>query len=148
MKKIITTLATAIATLLLIGQMAWAQGKTHYVAIHVDTSNPKVQNMALNNVVNITKYWEAKGDKVVVEVVAYGPGLTMYIPGKSKVADRIATMALGMENLSFSACGNTRRKMSKKAGHEIPIMEEATVVPSGVVRLVELQEQGYAYVRP
>jgi len=38
--------------------------------------------------------------------------------------------------------------MSKKAGHEIPIMEEATVVPSGVVRLVELQEQGYAYVRP
>ena len=38
--------------------------------------------------------------------------------------------------------------MSKKAGKEIPLMEEAQIVPSGVVRLMELQADGYAYVRP
>jgi len=57
-------------------------------------------------------------------------------------------MALEIDNLSFSACGNTHRKMSEKAGAEIALMSEAVITPSGVVRLIELQEQGYAYVRP
>ncbi len=38
--------------------------------------------------------------------------------------------------------------MEKAAGHEITLLDEAEVVPSGVVRLIELQEEGYAYVRP
>ncbi|HHS89089.1 MAG TPA: hypothetical protein ENJ26_01825, partial [Rhodobacteraceae bacterium] len=85
---------------------------------------------------------------VVIELVAYGPGLNMFIPGKSPVEDRIETLSLELENLSFSACGNTHRKMSAKAGQDIPLMSEASVVPSGVVRLIELQENGFAYVRP
>lgn len=105
-------------------------------------------NLALNNVVNVTKYHEAQGDEVVIEVVAYGPGLNMYIPGNSPVEDRISTMSLGMDNVAFSACGNTKAKMEQKVGHEIKLMDEATITPSGVVRLIELQEQGYAYVKP
>jgi len=138
----------ALAAFLFAGHIAMAAGEVHHVAIHVDQSDPKVQNMALNNAVNITKFYESQGDTVVIEMVAYGPGLTMFIPGKSPVETRVATMSLEMENLSFAACGNTHRKMSKKAGKDIPIMTEATMVPSGVVRLIELQENGFAYVRP
>jgi len=85
---------------------------------------------------------------VIVELVAYGPGLTMFVDGKSPVSERIETMALAMDNLTFSGCGNTHRKMSEKAGKDVPIMSEVGMVPSGVVRLIELQEDGYAYVRP
>ena len=38
--------------------------------------------------------------------------------------------------------------LEKAEGHAIPIVPEATVVPSGVVRLMELQEAGWSYVRP
>jgi hypothetical protein len=31
--------------------------------------------------------------------------------------------------------------MEKREGHAVPIVPEATVVPGGVVRLTELQEQ-------
>jgi len=127
---------------------ALAEGVTHYVAIHVDQNDPKVMNMALNNAKNVTAYYEAQGDKVVVELVAYGPGLNMLLAGRSPVADRIAAMSLEMEGLSFSACGNTHRKMSAKAGEDLPLLDEAKMVPSGVVRLISLQEQGYAYIRP
>lgn len=144
MKKLIAS----VVVMMSIACTAWAEGKTHYVAIHVDQNDPQIMNMALNNVVNITRYYEDQGDTVVVELVAYGPGLNMYIPGKSPVADRISTMSLELEHLSFAACGNTHRKMSEKAGVDIPLMDEAKVVPSGVVRLIELQEDGYAYVRP
>lgn len=126
---------------------AMAEGDLHKIAVHVNDADPRVMNMALNNVQNLTAYYVAKGDTVEVEVVAYGPGLMMYMPD-SPVSGRISSMALQMDGLTFSACANTMAKMSKKAGHPITLMDEAEVVPSGVVRLVELQEQGYAYVRP
>ena len=144
MKQLFT--AAALATGL--AGAAWAEGETHHIVFHVDENDPKVMNMTLNNVANVTRYYMEQGDEVVAEVVAYGPGLNMYVAGKSPVADRISAMSLEMEGLSFSACGNTHRKMSEKAGKDVALLEEASIVPSGVVRIVELQQQGYAYVRP
>ena len=148
MKKLFAMLSGAIAVLLLSGQVALASGQGHKVAIHVDENDPKVMNLALNNAQNVTNYYAAQGEEVIIEIVTYGPGLNMLIPGKSPVEDRIKTMSLELENLSFAACGNTKAKMEKKLGKEVQIMEEAKQVKSGVVRLIELQEAGYAYVRP
>ena len=50
--------------------------------------------------------------------------------------------------VTFAACGNTLRGMEQRAGHPIALIAQAKVVPSGAVRLVELQEQGYAYLKP
>jgi intracellular sulfur oxidation DsrE/DsrF family protein len=38
--------------------------------------------------------------------------------------------------------------MEKREGKAVPIIAEATIVPAGIVRLVELQEAGYSYVKP
>lgn len=127
---------------------ASAAEKVHKIAVHVDESDPARINMALNNVQNIKAYYDSVGQAVEIEVVAYGPGLTMLRADKSPVKGRIAVMALENDKLTFSACGNTHAKMSKKEGKTVELVPEAKVVPSGVVRLVELQEQGYAYVRP
>lgn len=144
MKHLITAAALSLA----LASGALAEGQTHHIAIHVNENDPQVMNIALNNAQNVANYYASKGDEVVIEMVAYGPGLNMFIPGKSPVEDRISAMSLEIENLSFSACGNTLAAMQKKAGHDIVLMSEATVTPSGVVRLIELQEQGYAYVKP
>ena len=141
-------LLTLTAAGLIAASGALAEGVTHYVAVHVDENDPQVMNMALNNVQNLSSYYKSQGDEVIVEVVAYGPGLNMFIPGKSPVEDRIALMALEMDNLTFAACENTHRAMSAKAGAEITLLDEAKMVPSGVVRLIELQENGFAYIRP
>jgi intracellular sulfur oxidation DsrE/DsrF family protein len=147
MRQVMTLIASGLIALAL-GTAAMAQGKTHKIAVHVNQNDPAVMNIALNNIENVKSYYEEKGDNVIVELVAYGPGLNMFVVGKSPVAERIETMALAIEGLTFSACGNTHRKMSEKAGKDIPLMSEAGVVPSGVVRLVELQEEGYSYVKP
>lgn len=128
--------------------MALAEGKVHHIAFHVDEGDPQILNMVLNNLQNVQAHYKAQGDSVMAEVVAYGPGLVMFLDGQSPVADRIKTIALESDDVVFAACGNTLKKMSEKAGKDIPLMEEASVVPSGVVHLVELQQQGYAYIRP
>ncbi|CTQ51225.1 DsrE family protein [Jannaschia donghaensis] len=144
MKSFVTaaTIALAFAT------AAVAEGETHRVAIHVDENDPQVMNMALNNVANVHRYYESIGDEVIIELVAYGPGLNMFVAGRSPVESRISAMSLEIETLSFAACGNTHDAMVEKAGTDVPLMDEAVVVPSGVVQLITLQEQGYAYVRP
>ena len=50
--------------------------------------------------------------------------------------------------IQLSACGNAKEGMEKKEGQPITVLSEAVVVPSGVVRLMELQEKGWSYVRP
>ncbi len=120
----------------------------HRVAIHVDENDPATMNLALNNIANIKKYYDSKGETIAIELVAYGPGLHMFRSDTSPVKDRLSVMSLEFDNLTFSACGNTHHNMSKKAGKDIELVEEVTMVPSGVVQLIELQEEGYAYVRP
>jgi intracellular sulfur oxidation DsrE/DsrF family protein len=147
MTNSLTRVALALS-LCLSASLAMAEGVMHRVAIHVNQNDPQVMNMALNNAVNTQNYYDSVGDDVIIEIVTYGPGLNMLVAGKSPVAQRIAALSLEMDNISFSACGNTHSAMSKKAGAEVVLLDEAKLVPSGVVRLIELQEQGFAYVRP
>jgi len=120
----------------------------HRVAIHVDDNDAKVMNLALNNVRNIIDYYKANGETVAIEIVAYGPGLHMLRADTSPVKDRIAPMALENSNLTFAACANTQANQSRAEGKPVTLISEAKMVPSGVVRLMELQEQGYSYIRP
>lgn len=143
----ITKFLIATGLFLSMAFTALAEGKNHNIAFHVDENDPQVMNLTLNNVANVRKFYESKGDTVTIEVVTYGPGLKM-LTADSPVKDRITVMALESDKIQFSACENTLRNMSKKAGKDIPLLSEAVMTPSGVVRLVELQENGYAYVKP
>lgn len=137
-------LITACGT---VGTQAQAPEPTK-VVLHVDDNDPARMNMALNNASNVNAHYQAQGQDVIIEVVAYGPGLHMLRADTSPVAGRIDSMALELPNISFSACGNTLNGMAKKEGKEPELLQSANVVPSGVVRLMELQESGYSYIRP
>jgi intracellular sulfur oxidation DsrE/DsrF family protein len=121
---------------------------THKVAIQVNQNDKAVMDLALNNAKNVIDYYWAKGETVSVEIVTYGPGLHMLRADTSPVKERIAPMALENSNLAFIACGNTQANQSKAEGKPVKLLSEAKVMPSGVVRLMELQKQGYAYIRP
>lgn len=120
----------------------------HRIVLHVDEADPARQNLVLNNASNINAYYLDKGDEVEIEIVTYGPGLIMLIPGKSPVEKRVERISQNYDNISFKACANTHAKMSRNAGKEIALMPQAEMVPSGIVHLVERQEQGWSYIRP
>lgn len=125
-------------------------GKIHRVSIQVDQNDPAVMNLALNNASNMISEYRDRHEEVEVEIVAYGPGLHMLREDTSPVKDRIKHIkeASFPAKIQFSACNNTRQGMEKKEGHAISVVPEATVVSSGAVRLIELQEKGWSYLRP
>ena len=120
----------------------------HRLAIHVDQNDPAVMNLALNNAVNVVQHYSATGEEVEIEIVTYGPGLHMLREDTSPVKARVKSIGDSMPNVAFTACGNTSDTMKKAEGKEIPLVTRAKVVPAGVVRLMELQEKGWSYVRP
>ena len=126
-----------------------ADGKPHHIAIQIDQNDPQVMNLVLNNATNVIEYYRAKNEDVDIDIVAYGPGLHMLRADTSPVQDRIKRLKdmVFPGKIQFSACNNTKQGMEKAEGHAIPMLPEATVVPSGVVHLMELQEQGWSYVR-
>jgi uncharacterized protein len=124
------------------------KGKEHHLILQVNTNDPSAMNLALNNAMNVTQFYKGAGDKVKVEVIAFGPGLHMLREDTSPVKARIETMALSAPEVSFKACGNTQENMHKAENKDIPIIPQAEVVKSGVVRVMELQEEGWSYVKP
>lgn len=113
------------------------------LVVHVPQDDPKSWIQAINIANNLPK---ALGiDNVIIEIVAQGPGLKL-LTDKSPEAARIKSLA--MQDIIFSACGNTMDAIAKKTGKMPVLLEGVQRVPAGIIRVMELQEGGYSYVRP
>ena len=147
-----TLAAAALALLLVIGilpvQAQQPSGSKSRVVLQVSDGDAAKWNLALNNARNLQA--DLGAGNVDIEIVAYGPGLHMLRSDSSPVQDRIKRLkdTVFPGKIQFSACNNTKQGMEKAEGRAVSIVPEATIVPSGVVRLMELQEQGWSYVRP
>jgi len=150
MGVVIRLAVAALLSMPLVSGSLAADAKTHRVSIQVDQNDPQLMNLALNNATNVIEYYRAKNEDVDVDIVTYGPGLHMLRDDTSPVKDRIKRLKeLAFPGkIQFSACNNTKQNMEKSEGKAVSIISDATIVPSGVVRLMELQEQGWSYVRP
>ena len=86
------------------------------------------------------------GDNVKIVVVAYAEGIHILgkKPGrevKEEIRQRISSLA--QYGVEFHACGNTMKSLDWKQEDLLPF---AKIVEVGAADLMELQEQGYAYI--
>jgi intracellular sulfur oxidation DsrE/DsrF family protein len=114
-----------------------------HVVIQVDQDNPQRWGLALNNVQNMLDYMGS--DKIQIIVVGFGPGLKMLL-AHSPDAKRIESMAA--EGVEFDACHNTMTAMARKLGHMPVLLPQPVIVPAGVIRIVQLEQHGFAYIKP
>ncbi len=144
MKKLLTVWAVGISLLSLSHATTAAEFETkHKLVIQVSSNDPLTQKIALNNAANVLKIFGP--ENISVEVVAYGPGLSIMTPENQQSA-RIPGLA--QNGVIFSACAVTMKKLAKKTGSEVKLVKGVRVVSGGVTRIMELQQQGYAYIRP
>lgn len=138
--------ASAMSICLLLGVVlassASAEDKMK-VVYHVSDAD-KV-NFVLNNIRN---HIQGVGGPENVEIilVAHGPALQRFhdIEATDKVRETVSS--LQQEGVEFDACGNTMRAQGVELDGLLPGMVK--VDQGGVVRIAELQSQGYLYLRP
>src|ERR1700761_6268110 len=121
--------------------------KQHRLALQVTSDDPAVMTLVLNNATNVAAYYRERNQDVQIEIVAFGPGYLM-MRDISPMKDRISAMQQQLPFVVFSACQNSRRGVATKENkkpEEVTELPGVTDVPAGVVRLSELQEDGWSY---
>jgi uncharacterized protein len=145
------TIAVAITSTLLMAMgvaTGFAAEKVHRLAIQISDNNKQKMNTVLNVAANVVRHYSALGEQVEVRIVAFNAGLHLMRTDTSPVLKRIKNFETSMPNVKFDACGNTIEGMTKKEGKKPPIIKNATIVPAGVVTLMELHDAGWTIVRP
>lgn len=120
-----------------------AQAADKKIVLQLSDGDPAKQTLVLNVATNLQKAYGLANTEI--EVVAFGPGLKLLL-ANNKNKGRIANLAAN--NITFSACGNTMKKMAKKTGKPVKLNPAAKEVKAGVVQIISLQEKGYMLIRP
>lgn len=120
----------------------------HRIVYQISGNDPQAMQHALSSVDNAIKLYRARGEAVTVEIVANGGGVHMMRADTTPVAPMLRYIRETYPDLVLTACGTTKTIMEKNEGKAVTLLEGVRVVPAGIVRVVELQEQGYAYVKP
>jgi len=142
--------ALALAVLLGLGARAAEASHTadhpkkHKVFFHLTESDPVKASAVLTNIQNFVDVvgW---GNIEVLELVVHGPGLRPFIAKGIDPEVKAKVEALLTGGMRMGACQIT---MSRQSIKREELIEGLTPIPSGVVRVMELEEQGFAYIRP
>lgn len=117
--------------------------QTHQLVIQVNKDSTDEQDHILSNIVNLQKYYGM--DNIEIEVVAYGPGIWL-VTDKSKFSERVESLM--MQNVVFTACGNTLDSVEAKDGARPTLLDGVEATTAGIARILELQEKGWSYLSP
>jgi intracellular sulfur oxidation DsrE/DsrF family protein len=97
---------------------------------------------------NIQNHYDGMGgpNRVTIALVVHGPALRAFHADHASADVAQRTKGFAKNGLELNACGNTMRAQNVTLKDLLPGFISAE--RGGVVRIAELQSQGYAYLRP
>jgi hypothetical protein len=146
MKKILSILFLLIAVSISYPIQAGEEDKPfaeERIVLQISDPDPFKQTLVLNVASNLIKHYGP--DKVDVEIVAFGPGLRLLFKDNVNTG-RIQDLT--SSGVTFAACKNTISGMTKQLGHAPELNSNAVPVSAGVVRIIELENQGFKLIKP
>ncbi len=109
---------------------------------HVDLDEDKPFALGLTNITNMLKAIPGRPYDLVM--LFNGPGVTL-LEQERCVQYREQIQMLRKAEVSFQVCGNALERFEVETEDLIKYIE---IVPAGIVKLIELQHAGYAYIKP
>jgi len=144
----VLALVLGILFALALPTQAQAQDARHHVVIHVDSPDAEVMTEALHNAANLIETLRKEASTVGIEIVANGPGISMFIASMSPVKDEVRRIHAAYPDVVMSACAVSLAHTEDAMKKTLTVLPEARIIPSGAVRIMELEEQHWAYLKP
>ena len=145
----LTGLALGVLMLAVAGAQASHQPqipKKHKIVYHLSEAGVEKAKFVLGNIQNHVDGVRGWQQIEAFELVVHGPALKTFVTKTIDPDVKRATEALQDRGVEFGACGNTMKRLDISID-DLPA--GAKHLPQGgVVRLMELQELGYTYIRP
>lgn len=137
--KAVKSLLLFLLLLPIVSHSALAQEKRHRIVFAMTSSDEADWRLTIGNIRNLLAAFPP--DSAEVEVVTYGPGLSMVKKASSVEAE---VQALQLAHVRFVACEHTMQAQHVTLADLLKGLE---TVPSGVVEVVTRQEQGWSYIK-
>jgi len=122
------------------------QPKKHKVVYHLSEPSVDKARFVLGNIQNHIDGVGGMKNVEAIELVVHGPALRNFITRDMTPDIKRALEELKAEGVGFGACGNTMKAFNITL-EQLPAGTRA-LPQGGVVRVMELVEQGYVYIRP
>ena len=120
--------------------------RKHRIVYHLDEAGLDKAKFVLGNIRNHVVGVGGWQHIEALELVVHGPALKLFVQSSIDPAVKQTLEMLQEQGMTFGACGNTMKNFSITT-EQLP--RGSLVLPQGgVVRLMELQEHGYIYLRP
>jgi len=114
------------------------------IVLQLADGDAATQARVLNVANNLIKHYGGP-DFVDIEIVAYGPGLSLLFPGNEN-AERISSLVAN--DVRFVGCLNTVESIERRTGKRPELIPVTIPVQTGVAQLVERAQQGFVVIRP
>lgn len=118
----------------------------HRVVFQVDSADEAVMRHAISGSLNVSRSYSEKNEPFAIEILANASGIALFRQDKSPLLDALTMLRQAIPEISLTICGSSKSIAEQREGHELQLVEGTTVVPYGVVRLIELQEAGWCYI--
>lgn len=115
-----------------------------HVVLQAAEADAESQGRVLSVANNLIRHYGGP-DFVDIEIVAYGPGISLLFPD-SPANDRV--MSLLANGVRFVGCMNTVETLTRQTGKEPELIAETIPVQTGVAHLIERATAGFVVIRP
>ena len=123
-------------------QMPMTRDPGHRVVFHFNSADEQAQRGLLNNITNL---YEVLGtDFLRIELVVHGAGLSLLTKTTSRFAGELARLKQ-QYGVELTACSNTMKAQGLVRGD---LLDQVDRTVPAMVRLMELQEAGWSYIKP
>jgi len=115
-----------------------------HIVLQLGDGDPAIQARAISVANNLIKHYGGP-EFVDIEIVAYGPGISLLYPSNPS-NERV--MSLLASDVRLVGCMNTVETIARETGRKPELIEAAIPVQTGVAHLAERAAQGWVVIRP
>jgi intracellular sulfur oxidation DsrE/DsrF family protein len=112
------------------------------VVFHINLPDEVAFNQGLNNIINLLKSIPGKEHDIVM--LLNGPAVSMVAEDECLPFHERITGLHG-QGVRFQACRNALQKFEVDPES---LISECEIIPAGITAIIELQNDGFAYIKP
>lgn len=116
------------------------------IILHLDSADPIKLRTLVEQAEYLLQTRAASGQPVQVEIISNNNGLSLLRADVTPYAERIDRLARQHTNISFVACGQTVRRLTRE-GIKVQLLPQTRVAPTAIGEIVDRLQQGWTYVK-
>jgi intracellular sulfur oxidation DsrE/DsrF family protein len=139
MKRMLAIVACGLLAAGMVRAQSSSSPKPYKVVFDLTTDDPQDQTAVLRWLREVATV----NPQSEMEVVMYGRGLSLVVPGRSTLTDDVK-QAIGRPHVSFKVCEIAMRNQKVDKSQLLP---NVAIVPDGIGEIVARQKEGWGYIK-